>query len=66
MTKEKMNYDRAASAVAKMAEQLETLKMRMPAELAWALQMTANSLETAQVQLNKWHARLAKSSDNPT
>ena len=58
MTEEKMNYHRAADAVARMTEQLAMLKMQMPVNLAVALQSTASSLEAAQRELDRWQARL--------
>ena len=58
MTEEEINYHRAADVVARMTEQLATLKMQMPVNLAVALQSTASSLEAAQAELSRWYARL--------
>ena len=63
MTEEEINYHRAADVVARMTEQLAMLKMRMPVNLAVALQSTASSLEAVQRELDRWQARLDQSVD---
>ncbi len=63
MTEEQINYHRAADVVARMTEQLATLKMQMPVNLAVALQSTASSLQVVQEELDRWQARLEQSID---
>ena len=54
MQNEKLNHQQACEAVAKMSEQLATLKMQMPMALAFALRATATSLDAAQIELDNW------------
>lgn len=60
MQNEKLNHQQACKAVAKMSEQLATLKMQMPMALAFALQATATRLDAVQIELDNWGEAIRK------